>query len=131
MNYSDKKLQALHSALDADEALFTPAEFDREESERTGASNYSYWRSTLRTFFKSKSVIVLCAVVAFILLMSFIYPLVSPVDPTKVSINPLDWNHRPSWAHPFGTDSLGRDGTAAATHSYLRSASPCPTWASA
>ena len=50
MNYSDKKLQTLHEALTEDAALFTPAEFSKEESERTGASNYSYWKSTLRTF---------------------------------------------------------------------------------
>ena len=41
--------------------------------------------------------------------MSFLYPIFSSVDPTKVIINPLEWNQRPSLAHLFGTDSLGRD----------------------
>ena len=73
MNYSEKKLNTLHNSIMQDPALFEPAEFSATESEKTGVSNYSYWRSTLRTFFKSKSVIILCVVVALILLMSFFY----------------------------------------------------------
>ena len=109
MNYSDKKLNTLHNSIMQDPALFEPAGFNATESEKTGVSNYSYWKSTLRTFFKSKSVIILCTVVVLILLMSFLYPLISSTDPTKVSTNPQDWNHRPSLEHLFGTDSLGRD----------------------
>ena len=56
MNHSEKKLNTLHASLMRDPALFEPAEFSITESEKTGASNYSYWRSTLRTFFKSKAV---------------------------------------------------------------------------
>ncbi len=92
-----------------DAALFTAAEFDRAESERIGVSNYSYWRSTFRTFFKSKLVIVLVLLMAAVLLMSFLYPVISSVDPTKVSTRARNWNLRPSLEHPFGTDSLGRD----------------------
>ncbi len=110
MNYSDKKLNTLHNSIMQDPALFEPAEFSVTESEKTGVSNYSYWKSTLRTFFKSKSVIILCVIVALILLMSFLYPIISPVDPTAFS--PNDYSQRnlhPSLAHPFGTDTLGRD----------------------
>ena len=109
MNHSEKKLNTLHASLMRDPALFEPAEFSITESEKTGASNYSYWRSTLRTFFKSKAVIALCILVSIILLMSFLYPVFSDVDPTLVSTNPADWNHRPSLEHLFGTDTLGRD----------------------
>ena len=109
MNHSEKKLNTLHASLMRDPALFEPAEFSATESEKTGASNYSYWRSTLRTFFKSKAVIALCILVSIILLMSFLYPVFSDVDPTLVSTNPADWNHRPSLEHLFGTDTLGRD----------------------
>lgn len=92
-----------------DPALFTRADFDQAESERIGVSNYSYWRSTLRTFFRSKLVILLVALMAAILLMSFLYPMISRIDPTKVSTRSRNWNLRPSWEHPFGTDTLGRD----------------------
>ena len=36
---------------DIPDALFTRAEFHEERSEEAGFSNYSYWRSTIRTFF--------------------------------------------------------------------------------
>lgn len=104
----------MHSTLDKierahDASLFTAAGFDQAESERIGVSNYSYWRSTLRTFFKSKLVIALVALMAAILLMSFLYPVISRVDPTKVSTKSRNWNLRPSLEHLFGTDTLGRD----------------------
>ena len=37
--------------------------FDQMASEDTGYSNYSYWRSTFRTFFKNKAVLLLVALI--------------------------------------------------------------------
>lgn len=42
---------------------FRAAIFDRAQSEDIGFSNYSYWKSTFRTFFKSKVTIVLVLVI--------------------------------------------------------------------
>ena len=92
-----------------DPIKFRAAAFDYDLSEETGYSNYSYWRSTIRTFFKSWSVRILVALVSAILIMSFLYPIFSDVDPTKVSLFPWEWNKRPSAEHWFGTDALGRD----------------------
>ena len=92
-----------------DPIKFRAAAFDQDLSEETGYSNYSYWRSTFRTFFKSWSVRILVALVGAILIMSFLYPIFSDVDPTKVSLFPWEWNKRPSAEHWFGTDALGRD----------------------
>ena len=88
---------------------FRGAVFDKLASEDTGYSNYSYWRSTFRTFFKSKAVCLLVVLVVGIILMSFLYPMFSDVDPSKVSLMFLDWNQKPSAEHWFGTDQLGRD----------------------
>jgi len=88
---------------------FRAAVFDNMLSEDIGYSNYSYWRSTIRTFFKNKAVLVLVVLIALIIVTSFLYPIFSPVDPGKVSVFPLTWNNRPSWEHWFGTDQLGRD----------------------
>jgi len=38
-----------------DPALFSFAEFDASAGERTGYSNYSYWRSTMRLFLRNKT----------------------------------------------------------------------------
>ena len=88
---------------------FRAAVFDHMASEDTGYSNYSYWKSTFRTFFKSKAVCLLFALVVSIILMSFLYPVFSKTDPTKISLMFLDWNRKPSASHWFGTDQLGRD----------------------
>ncbi len=88
---------------------FRAAIFDNMLSEDVGYSNYSYWRSTLRTFFKNKAVLALVVLIVLIILMGFIYPIVSSEDPNKASLLPLTWNQRPSWEHWFGTDTLGRD----------------------
>ena len=89
---------------------FRAAVFDNMLSEDAGYSNYSYWRSTIRTFFKNKAVLVLVILIALIIVMGFVYPMVSPVkDPNKASLFPLTWNQRPSAEHWFGTDQLGRD----------------------
>ena len=39
----------------SEEELFSFAEFDPENAERGGYSNYSYWGSTLRAFFQNKA----------------------------------------------------------------------------
>lgn len=88
---------------------FRAAIFDRAQSEDIGFSNYSYWKSTFRTFFKSKVAIVLVLVIVALVVMSFVYPMVSTVDPSKISTKPRTWNLRPSAEHWFGTDGVGRD----------------------
>lgn len=83
--------------------------FDQTACESVGYSNYSYWRSTLRTFFKSKAVRILVILIVAIIVMSFVYPIISDVDPNKVALKRTEWNQRPSLEHLFGTDGLGRD----------------------
>jgi len=83
--------------------------FDQMASEDTGYSNYSYWRSTFRTFFKNKAVMMLVILIVAIIVMGFVYPMVSDIDPNKVALKRKEWNQRPRWEHWFGTDQLGRD----------------------
>ena len=49
-----------------------------------------------------------------LILAALIYPEVSSIDPTKMNIRsrfvpPLFMGEKWTWAHPFGTDHLGRD----------------------
>ncbi len=105
MDHKDnKKVERILSPL-----KFRAAVFDSMLSEDTGYSNYSYWRSTFRTFFKNKAVLALVILIGLIIVMSFAYPIFSSVDPNEVVQNPLLWNRRPSGEHWFGTDTLGRD----------------------
>ena len=68
LNKLQKDGPAVWASLPEDE-LFTPAGFSEEQAEATAYSNYSYWGSTFRAFFKNKMavalLIALVAVVAF------------------------------------------------------------------
>lgn len=90
--------------------LFTAAGFDGGQAEEIGFSNYSYWRSTLRTFLKSNLVKFLLIVVAALIAFTFLYPALSNIDPFSVSLSAKEWNQPPGTGnHVFGTDGVGRD----------------------
>ena len=94
---------------DLPQGLFTRAEFHEELSEETGFSNYSYWRSTFRTFFKSNVVKVVVILMLLLVAYTIIYPMVTDRDPYTVALSAREWNLPPSQEHPFGTDGVGRD----------------------
>ena len=48
--------------------LFAPAEYNYQEAERTGYSQYSYWKSVWQNFLKKKSAVVM--LIIFMLLTS-------------------------------------------------------------
>lgn len=48
-------------------------------------SNYSYWRLAFRTFLKNKAVMLLVILIAAIIVMGFVYPMGSDIDPNKSS----------------------------------------------
>ncbi|MDO4799787.1 MAG: hypothetical protein Q4A52_04635, partial [Bacillota bacterium] len=96
-------------ARNYDKALFRRRAFHPERSEMLSDTNYSYWQSTIRTFWKAKTSRVLIVVIAVLVLYSFVYPLVSRVDPNQVSLDTEQWNMKASPGHWFGTDALGRD----------------------
>ena len=77
-----KKLEAAVSAqiekeLDAqvnEDELFVLADYDETAAEKTGYSNYSYWRSTIQVFFKNRVAVLLLFVLALLLLFTFVQP---------------------------------------------------------
>ena len=65
--------ESLSTALSAEEQ-FQFAEFDEAEVERSGYSNYSYWRSTLKMFSKNRIAMFLLVLMAALVLFSLIQP---------------------------------------------------------
>lgn len=56
---------------------------------------------------------------AFLLILGFaalFAPWVAPYDPNAINLLPDQVLQPPSWAHPFGTDELGRDGLSRAIY---------------
>ena len=64
----------------SDEELFAPVAQDELASERTTAPRYSYWRSVFRVFFRKKINIVALALLAVLIIFSYVYPAVIGYD---------------------------------------------------
>ena len=117
----DKLNERLARDLDEDAALakmgeaeaFSFAEFHPEAAERGGYSNYSYWRATLRAFFRNKTAVFFLILMGVTLLFTFIQPLLpGQKDPLLVHYGewglPLN-NVPPNSEFWFGTNSIGQD----------------------
>ena len=97
-----------------DEELFSFAAFDPENAERGGYSNYSYWGSTVRTFFQNRSAVFFLIIMVSVLAFTFVQPyLPGQLDPLEIHTN--EWgmplNNVPPGTDGFilGTNSIGQD----------------------
>lgn len=98
----------------SDEELFSFAEFDPENAERGGYSNYSYWGSTVRAFFQNRSAMFFLIIMVAVLTFTFVQPyLPGQLDPLEIHTN--EWgmplNNLPPGTDGFilGTNSIGQD----------------------
>ena len=116
-NLADKLNAQLEKVLNlelSEEELFTFAEFDPENAERGGYSDYSYWGSTLRAFFQNKSAVFFLLLMMAVLIFTFIQPyLPGQLDPLEIHNNEwgLPLNNVPPGTDGFilGTNSIGQD----------------------
>jgi len=92
--------------------LFTLAEYSAEKAENISYTNYSYWKSTARTFARNKVAMVMLIILVAFVIFAVIQPfLPGQFDPTQVlyTTEPRMWRNAPSETHRFGTDQIGRD----------------------
>jgi oligopeptide transport system permease protein len=94
--------------------LFTFASYDDSAAERTGYSNYSYWRSTWSVFLKNRTAAFLLALIIILVGFTIIQPyLPGQKLPTKIYLNENTGiqlrNVKPSSQFWFGTNSIGQD----------------------
>lgn len=111
MNEKDLTPQA-QELQKLDPSLFERAEYSHEQAERITYSNYSYWRSTFRTFMKRKIAVGLFGLIIVLIIFSLIQPYLPNQQPTDRSEYLGDvtmWNQGPSAKHWFGTDAIGKD----------------------
>lgn len=88
---------------------FRFVEYSSEKAERTGYSNYSYWRSVFRNFSKKKSAVFMACVFIVLVIFSFVALKIG-----KFSYDSLLTDSSLAFTSPngefwFGTDNLGRD----------------------
>ena len=103
-------LQQELNAEMSDEELFSFAEFNPENAERGGYSNYSYWGSTLRAFFQNKAAVFFLLVMIIVLVFTFVQPyLPGQMDPLEI--------HYTEWGLPLNNVLPGQDGFLLGTNS--------------
>ena len=72
-----------------EEELFTPAGFHAEQAEATASSNYSYWGSTFRAFFKNRVAVLLLVALIAVVAFAFLQPcLPGQADPNLCAVDP-------------------------------------------
>ncbi len=120
-SYRRQKEEQLTEKLNAhlqqelsEEELFSFAEFNPENAERGGYSNYSYWGSTLRAFFQNKSAVFFLLIMIVVLVFTFVQPyLPGQKDPLEIYYTEwgLPLNNVPPGQDGFllGTNSIGQD----------------------
>lgn len=110
---ADKLNEQLENDLNGDmseEELFSFAEFDPENAERGGYSNYSYWGSTFRAFFQNKAAVFFLIVMVSVLAFTFVQPyLPGQLDPLEI--------HTSEWGLPLNNVPPGTDGFILGTNS--------------
>ena len=65
----------------SEEELFSRFDHDSLESEKITAPRYSYWHSVFRVFFRKKLNIVILALLAVILVFTYVYPAIIDYNP--------------------------------------------------
>ena len=129
LSIKDNKSRKLEAALaeqlkkDLDEQivnedeLFVLAEYDAFAGEKTGYSNYSYWRCTFQAFWKNKAARFLLIALCVLLVFTIIQPILpGQKDPNEIfndydkygKATPMK-NKGPSAEYWFGTDAVGHD----------------------
>ena len=89
LNTLQKEGPAAWADLPEDE-LFTPAGFHAEQAEATASSNYSYWGSTFRAFFKNKEAVALLIALVAVVAFAFLQPyLPGQADPNLCAVDPV------------------------------------------
>ena len=88
LNTLQKEGPAAWADLPEDE-LFTPAGFHAEQAEATASSNYSYWGSTFRAFFKNRVAVLLLVALIAVVAFAFLQPyLPGQADPNLCAVDP-------------------------------------------
>lgn len=94
--------------------LFSRRAYSEEEAERTGYSDYSYWRSTIRAFSKNKTAVFMLILAMSLVLFSVIQPyLPGQYDPNYINNDPATGmqiiNQPPGGQFLLGTNAIGQD----------------------
>lgn len=89
--------------------LFRFVEYSAEAAERTGYSDYSYWKSVFQNFLKKKSAVFMAVVFFALVIFSFVALHIGKYEYSSLKADSALAFQTPNSEFWFGTDNLGRD----------------------
>ncbi len=92
-----------------EEQLFEFAEYRPQDAERTGYSNYSYWKSVWQNFVRNKPAIIMSVVFILLFIFTFVAESLSQYDVATLRQDNQSIFLLPSSEHWFGTTQAGKD----------------------
>jgi len=89
--------------------LFARVKYQPQNAERTGYSNYSYWKSVWHNFLKKKAAVIMLLVFFALFIFTFVAGAISKFDVYNLRTDTAKMFISPNGEYWFGTDNLGRD----------------------
>ena len=113
-----------------DPKWFEPHGFNEQDAERTAYSNYSYWASTFKNFWRNRAARILIVALIAIIAFAFIQPLLpNQHDPVTINNDPETGMHlrnlAPCSEYWFGTNRSGPLGKGMGRHAHVHNNRPC------
>ena len=107
--YSKGRVHVHSRAQMPEKQLFSFAEYHAMEAERTGYSEYSYWKSVWRNFLKNKPAVGMSIIFVLLFLFTFVAGYIGKYDVADLRIETKLMFIQPNSEFWFGTDNMGRD----------------------
>jgi len=89
--------------------LFARVKYQPQNAERTGYSNYSYWKSVWHNFLKKKAAVTMLLIFIALFAFTFIGAAIGKYDVYNLRTDTSKMFIAPNSEYWFGTDNLGRD----------------------
>lgn len=107
--YNRGRVHVHSRAMMPERQLFSYAAYEAQAAERTGYSEYSYWKSVWRNFLKKKAAVVMSLIFLALFLFTFVAGAIGKYDVNSLRIDNSLMFIAPNSEYWFGTDNLGRD----------------------
>ena len=107
--YNKGRVHVHSRAQMPEKQLFSYAEYHAQDAERTGYSEYSYWKSVWRNFLKNKPAVGMSIIFVLLFLFTFVADYIGKYDVRDLRIVTELMFTTPNSEFWFGTDNMGRD----------------------
>ena len=92
-----------------EEQLFSFAEYNAQEAEKIGYSNYSYWKSVWANFLKTKPAVIMSIIFILLFIFTFVASAIGKYD-IHMAPDPINRMYiSPNSEYWFGTNAIGQD----------------------